>query len=509
MSLLHVKWRLGLAAAAALVSLAVPPAAHAVTFPVDSATALSGTAGGAHFAVLVPPGAALGAAERAVAANAGQVVQRWPQIGVVIARSQRADFAASVRRQPGIESAGATRNLAELGVSQHGVSKPPQFSKLNQATTPVARVTPAAKATTAGEPLAANQWNMRLIGADRANEISLGNRAVLVGILDSGIDSSHPDLAPNLDKSASVDCGTDGVPDTTEAAWQDPFGHGTHVAGIVAAAKNGIGVAGVAPGVRIAAIKVGNPDGYIYPESAICGYIWAAEHQVDIANASFSIDPWYFWCDSDPDQRAVSTAIHRAISYATSKSVALVASLGNNNADLAHDVVDTLSPNNGTPVTRTTDSSCKQLPVEASGVTGVSSVGAFKDRYYNSNYGTGVVDLTAPGGDRRFQIPGTPDANGQVLSTWIGGSYGYLQGTSMAAPHVSGVLALLKSRYPTVAGQQLVIAAYRRATDVLPCPAGGVHDPDGTGQFRAVCEGGSTGAGFYGAGLVNAFRAVG
>ncbi|GAA1615813.1 hypothetical protein GCM10009789_82360 [Kribbella sancticallisti] len=72
---------------------------------------------------------------------------------------------------------------------------------------------------------------------------------------------------------------------------------------------------------------------------------------MDIVNGSFSIDPWYFWCDSDPDQEAVSTAIQRSIAYATSRSVVAVTSLGNNYADLAHDVLDTLSPNNGTPIT--------------------------------------------------------------------------------------------------------------------------------------------------------------
>jgi subtilisin family serine protease len=348
---------------------------------------------------------------------------------------------------------------------------------------------------------------MKLIGADQANLKYQGSPEVLVGLLDSGIDATHPDLAPNVDRSASVSCANDGVPDVAEASWQDNFGHGTHVAGIVAAAKNGIGIAGVAPNVRIAAIKVGDAEGYIYPESAMCGYLWAADHGVDVANSSFSIDPWYFWCDSDPDQAATAEAIRRAVSYARFRGVTTVASLGNNNWDLAHDVVDPLSPDNGTPVTRTTGAGCAQLPVEAGGVVGVSSVGASKDRYYNSNYGTGVVDFAAPGGDRLFQIPATPDGNGQILSTLPGGAYGYMQGTSMAAPHVTGVLALLKSRNPILSGDALIAAAAAGA-EVLPCPPSGVHDPDGKGTYRAVCEGGATGAGFYGNGLINALDAV-
>ncbi len=483
-----------------LVSAFTAPAL-AVRQPSVSPPAGTALAGGAHFAVLVPAGAPLTAAETAITANGGTIGQRWPQLGVVFARSTRADFAARVRQAPGVESAGATRALNDLGPAAGHRRTGGQFQRV-----PAVDGLRAAGGSAAAEPLAANQWNMKLIQADQANEVNPGSRNVLVGVLDSGIDASHPDLAANIDRSASAGCGTEGVPDSSEAAWTDDYGHGTHVAGVVAAARNGVGVAGVAPNVRVASIKVSDADGYIYPEYAVCGYVWAAEHRADIATASFSIDPWYLWCDDDPDQKAVSTAIRRAVSYATSKSVVPVVSLGNQNWDLAHDITDTLSPNNGTPVTRATSSACKMLPVEASGANGVTSVGAFKDRYYSSNHGVGVADLAGPGGDRLFQIPQTPDANGQVLST-VPGGYGYLQGTSMAAPHVAGVLALVKSKYPAVSGQQLFTAAVRKA-DMLPCPAGGVHDPGGQGTYRAVCEGGSTGSGFYGGGLVNALRVV-
>ncbi|WP_433164785.1 S8 family peptidase [Kribbella sp. CA-247076] len=476
-------------------AIAVRPSAPDATV---ASTAV--TAGGAHFAVLVPPGAPLAAAETAITANGGTIGQRWPQIGVVFARSPQADFAVKVRQAPGVAGAGATRALNDLDSAPASRRGGGQFQRI-PAQLPLNRG-PAA----AAEPLAANQWNMKLIQADQANEVNQGSRDVLVGVLDSGIQASHPDLAANIDRSASVGCANEGVPDTSEAAWTDDHGHGTHVAGIVAAAKNGVGVAGVAPNVRVASIKVGDADGYIYPEFAVCGYLWAADHGVDVATASFSVDPWYRWCATDPDQKAVSAVLQRAINYATGKSVVPLASLGNSNWDLAHDVVDTLSPTNGTPVVRITDSSCKIFPAEASGVNGVSSVGAFKDRYYNSNHGAGVADITAPGGDRLFQLPPTPDGDGRVLSTVLDG-YGYLQGTSMSTPHVAGVLALVKSRYPTVSGQQLFVAAARKA-EMLPCPPGGVHDPDGQGTYRAVCEGGATGAGFYGAGLVNALRVV-
>ncbi|WP_414945612.1 S8 family serine peptidase [Amycolatopsis sp. cmx-11-32] len=248
-----------------MLSLAVIPAAGAApSLPID-------TTGGAHFAVLVPKTAPLDLAEMAIIANEGSIVKHWSQIGVIIARSKRVDFATKVRSERGGAGAGATRNKAELGPRSHDfVSVLPRVEEH----TPRSQRAPA---TT--EPLAVNQWNTKLIGADRANEINQGSRDVLVGILDSGIDSSHPDLKANIDKSASVNCTNAGVPDTTESASQDDVGHGTHVVGIVAAAKNGVGVTGVAPNVRLASVKVGGREGFIHPESAICGYVWAADHR--------------------------------------------------------------------------------------------------------------------------------------------------------------------------------------------------------------------------------------
>ncbi|WP_406049105.1 S8 family peptidase [Kribbella sp. NBC_00889] len=481
--------------AVSIVSTTTAGAAQPST-PATSAVA----AGGAHFTVLVPPGAPLTAAETAITANGGTIGQRWPQIGVVFARSPQADFAIKVRQAPGVAGAGATRALNDLADAKRTTGG--QFQRV-PTQIPLNR---AGRSTSAGEPLAANQWNMKLIHADQANEVNPGSHSVLVGVLDSGIQATHPDLAPNIDRAASAGCANEGVPDTSEAAWTDDFGHGTHVAGIVAAAKNGIGVAGVAPNVRVASIKVGDADGFIYPEFAVCGYVWAADHGVDIATASFAVDPWLRWCATDPDQKAVSAVMQRAISYANGKSVVAVASLGNDNWDLAHNVVDSFSPTNGPAQVRITGSNCKIFPAEATGVNGVSSVGAFKDRYYNSNYGTGKADITAPGGDRLFQIPQTPDADGRVLSTVLDG-YGYMQGTSMSTPHVAGVLALVKSKHPEVSGQQLFTAAVR-AAEMLPCPPGGIDDPDGQGTYKAVCEGGATGSGFYGAGLVNALNVV-
>ena len=393
-------------------------------------------------------------------------------------------------------AAGATRNLAELTVRRQPASRPshrPLWTKW----------------PSVAEPLAAEQWSMRQIRADRANEISGGSRDVVVGVVDGGLDASHPDLAPNVDPRTSVGCGDEGVPDRSPDAWapfHPDFGHGTAVAGLVGAARNGIGVAGVAPNVRIASVRVSDTDGFVYPEFLICGYMWAAEHGIDVTSASIYADPWMRWCDDDPDQAAARAAMRRAIDYAAHRGAVNVAALGNANWDLSYPVVDDMSPNNGEPFERLTGNNCQMVPGEVPGVVIVSAVGAQARKTRYSNYGIRDVDVTAPGGDVG-QFPDTPSRNTGVLTTMNNGAYIYFGGTSAAAPHVAGVVALIRSTHPRWSPPQ-VTAALARQADRLPCPPGGVYDPDGTGAWLAHCEGGRSGKGFYGAGLVDALDAV-
>ncbi len=327
-------------------------------------------------------------------------------------------------------------------------------------------------------------------------------------MLDYGIDPTHPDLKPNLDVSKSVSCVQQGVPDTRQQAWQPQNAtqaHGTHVAGTIAAARNGIGIAGVAPNVTLASVRIIDDSGFIYPEYAVCGFIWAAEHGFDVTNNSYFVDPWFLWCDGDPDQKAGAEAVRRAVAYAQSKDVANVVSAGNSNWDLSKPIHDTYSPNNGGPVQdRQTGHDCHVLPGELPGVVSVSAVGVQAVKSYYSNYGLGSITVTAPGGDAR-QIPPTPTRNGRVLSSVPGGGWGWMQGTSMAGPHAAGVVALLRSAHPNWNAQQ-VIGALTSQADALACPQH--YDPDGDGKPDAVCAGGNSGAGFYGAGLIDALDAV-
>src|SRR6185369_8518270 len=172
--------------------------------------------------------------------------------------------------------------------------------------------------------------------------------SVIVGDIDSGLDYTHPDLAANVDFANSVSC-IGGVPNQDPAAWNDDNGHGTHTAGTIAAAKNGIGIVGVAPNVRIAGIKAGNAAGFFFPEAVVCAFMWAATHGINVTNNSYFADPWLFNCKNDAEQRAIWTAERRAITYAISKKVTVVAAEGNQADDLAHPTMGATSPDDTNP----------------------------------------------------------------------------------------------------------------------------------------------------------------
>ncbi|MEV7354937.1 MULTISPECIES: S8 family serine peptidase [unclassified Kitasatospora] len=430
--------------------------------------------------------------EKAITALGGSVVYSYEQIGVVIARSDDTAFAQKLRQAKGVDSVGASRTKG--------------ITAADQAKAEVA-AEPAGAPAAGQEPYEANQWDMRQIGVDKAHKLSLGNRNVTVGVLDSGIDATHEDLAANVDASQSVSCIDGGKPNTDWKSWQPTTSdHGTHVAGTIGAAKNGKGVVGIAPNVKLAAVKVVDDGGFIYPEYAICGFVWAGEHQFKVTNNSYYVDPWMFNCPNDKDQAAISAAVRKAVSFSQRKGVLNVAAAGNENIDLAHKTVDVASPDDTTKVTRPVTNDCLSLPTELPGVIAVSSVGVKGDKAYYSSYGKGVVTVAAPGGDARYQIPDTPDKNGRILSTIPGNKYGYMQGTSMATPHVVGVVALLASTFPWANPDELTELLTNQA-ESHPCPTG-EYNPGGTGAYKATCEGGADDNGFYGAGIINAEKAV-
>jgi len=425
----------------------------------------------------------------------GGLTYAYDKIGVAIAQSGSPDFRSALLADKRIQGVSSTEGF--------GVQQTDEFMELYDASGPPPGDLPNFPVSDT-DPLFNLQWDMVQIYISEAHAITGGSPSVLVGDIDTGIDYNHPDLAANVDFANSVSC-VGGIPNQDPAAWSDQFGHGTHTAGTIAAAANGIGIVGVAPNVKIAAIKAVDSEGYLYPEYVICAFMWAATHNVDVTNNSYFVDPWLFNCRNDPEQKAIWDGLRRAIRYAMSQGVTVVASAGNQNDDLAHPTVDTISPDDDTPLSREITNACGVIPAEIPGVITVSANGNLMQKSYYSSYGVGVVQVVAPGGDSRYQR--TPAATrGTVLSTYPGNRYAYLQGTSMASPHAAGVAALIISQYGKMPPGR--VAAYLTQTaDSVPCPAN-PFDPSGDGRYLAICQGGEGYNSFYGHGQVNAFRAV-
>ena len=459
-----------------------------------------------------------------IAKAGGSVIAPYPEIGVVIASASSTTFASALAKQLLIQAVVPTQGSA--------VDSLPSVTSTVKAQL-------AAPAQSAGEPLAGMQWNMRQIHASEARAITPGKKSVIVGVLDSGIDDSLLDLRGQVDVARSVTC-IGGAADTSPENWRnDTIGHGSHVAGIIGAKENRHGIVGIAPGVSLAAVKL-TEDGFIYPEAFICGLYWAATHNFDLVNASLFIDPYYYNCQSDPTQRAVTVAEQRVVAFAARKGVTVIAAASNEQQDLQNPTTDPFSPTNGETVPRNVDNSCKLLPVELAGVIGVSAVGASGQLSYYSNYGLGVVDLTAPGGDLHVSAPG--NASGQIVSTvpsysyyyqaasdWNGRvgigcsdgldpnapnadpstcaeTYALLQGTSQATPHVTGIAALAISRYGKLSGAQL-LAKLALGTTKLACPSN-PYQPYPADMEPDTCQGVKAYNSFYGAGLVDALATI-
>jgi lantibiotic leader peptide-processing serine protease len=437
----------------------------------------------------------------------GALVYNYQDIGVAVAKSDRSDFASNMQGSSNVDSVVATASGAARLRDQE-----PDAGAVD---------TSSASADPAAGVLAPLQWDMTQIHAFEAHAVTGGSRSVIVGDIDTGADPSHPDLAPNIDASQSVGC-LGGVPNPTVAGWRDDNGHGTHTAGTIAASGN---LTGVAPNVRLAIIKAGDSQGFFFPEAVVCAFHWAGTHHINVTNNSYFADPFYFNCKNDPAQFAIWKAEDRAIRFAMSNGTTVVAAEGNFADDLAHPTQDTQSPDNTTPVTRPVTNACVVVPVEIPGVIGVTADGNLRLKSFYSNYGDSVTQVTAPGGDSRLQRTAAAP-NGRVLSTFpsypvsifcfrsvvVGTAhYCYLQGTSMASPHVAGVAALIESIGVTMPGA--VQARVENTADNQSCPTAQqlalyAFFPSVNNGAPQACTGGTGYNSWFGHGQVNALAAV-
>ena len=480
---------------------------------VASAAPAAGTGSSETYVVLYRQNAVPADAAASVGSAGGTIVASYPQIGVVVARSDSTAFRSKITADGRVQGASATTGMA--------TRLDPAASAVDSAAAVIDPGTPAP----GSDSLSGLQWDMAQIKAPEARAINGGSRSILVGDIDTGLDYTHPDLAPNVDDAASANC-VSGVAVPGKVAAMDDNGHGTHTAGTIAAAKNGLGIVGVAPNVRIAGIKAGNAAGFFFPEAVICSFMWAAEHHVQVTNNSYFADPWLFNCRNDAEQRAIWEAERRAVKFAQQSGTVVVAAEGNQADDLAHPTQDATSPDDTTPVLRDITNACSVMPTEVPGVIGVTANGNLGFKSFYSSYGLGSADVIAPGGDSILQLTAAAP-NGRVLSTWpaslltatclparrlvdaSGATYCYQQGTSMASPHAAGVVALIMSTGLTSPGA--VTARLLNTADPIPCPVDtSIYDffPAVDNGAPQVCQGGVGYNSFNGHGQVNALTAL-
>ncbi|MEV4764716.1 S8 family serine peptidase [Micromonospora chokoriensis] len=517
------------------------------------------------FTVVAEDGVAAETAVAAIRAAGGTVVSRSDEVGMYQVTSDRADFAAKATAAPTLIGA----------AEQKAIGRKPKLDRVEQehltAATRAAAAGAAARKGAKLDPLDDKLWGLAMLRADKARKIEPGDRRVTVGVLDTGVDASNPDIAPNFNWALSRNFAPDltdvdgpcEVPSCLDPVGTDDGGHGTHVAGTIGAAANGFGLSGVAPNVSLVELKGGQDSGYFFLEPVVNALLHAGRSGIDVVNMSFYVDPWLYNCTANPadspedqaEQRAIIKAMKRALVFAHNKGVTLVGALGNNNEDLGAPRTDTTSPDYGAdPYPRPIDNeSCWDLPTEGPHVIGVSSVGPSGKKSDFSNYGTEQISVAAPGGWFRdgfgtdtfrtdanmilstypkhvLQEEGSVDADGNIVAGFEEsvfkqckangecGYYTYLQGTSMASPHAAGVAALIVSRYGKTQGRSgfgmspdLVEQHLYRTAAEHACPEPRLQQYRNEGRdetYDAYCAGGVNFNGFYGYGIVDAYAAV-
>ena len=281
------------------------------------------------------------------------------------------------------------------------------------------------QAAVTADPLVDQQWALDAGQVKPVWPVADG-AGVIVAVVDSGVDASHEDLL------GQVLAGVDVIGNQIRQSADDANGHGTHVAGIIAAANNGVGGIGVAPGSKILPVRVLDEDGAGYSSDVAEGIIWAVDHGASIVNLSLG-------------GPVASAAQHAAVQYAVAHGVSVFAAAGN-------------SGSYGAP----------EYPAAFPEVTAVAAATPANQVASFSTRGA-YVDLAAPGT--------------MILSTLPGNDYAMESGTSMAAPFAAGVAALMRSR---AALTPSALAGLLQA-NVQDVDAPGLDQASGSGLVCARC----------------------
>ena len=568
-------------AATAAISLSLATLATATgasTAASDQSVASDQTTAKTSYVVLADEGASAKTLAAKLRASGVTVTSVNEPIGLVTVTSTKAGFATTTRGLTNVAGVARDRSIGQApGDALPGVHPSEKVEKEGElAKTRGKSVKPAKRS--AGDPLDSQLWGMEMIKAFRAHRIDRGNHRVTVGVLDTGIQADHPDLRSNFNRRLSRNF-THDMPDVDgpcefvschdPKGWDDN-GHGTHVAGTIGAALNGMGVSGVAPKVGLVQLRGGQDSGYFFLGPVAHALTYAGDRGIDVVNMSFYVDPWLYNCiggapEDTPEQAAeqevVIEAMTRALEYAHEHDVTLVGSLGNSHEDLANPRHDFSSPDYPADAAheRTIDNdTCFDLPIEGPHVLGTSALGPSGKKSDFSNYttdvGSGEIEFSAPGGWFRdgfgtdtfstleneilsaapthlLQAAGLVDAEENVTPDGAAagiqkscnsrgdcGFYRWLQGTSMASPHASGVAALAVSAHGHGDGRRGLTWSPHRVERLMSrtaidhaCPPGGVQEYLQEGrdaEYTATCNGTTEFNGFYGAGIVNALGVV-
>lgn len=535
--------------ATALVAAALAGPAGATSAGSAGATSTSaGQAGTAtSYLVLVEKGTAVSGVVADLEATGAKVTSVNKAIGLVRVTSRDSAFRTH-GKVAGVQGVAADRTIGSAP------ARKPQAIEQEHLKAAKGRggATGATRGTSGGDPLDSNLWGMRMVKADQAHQITTGSKMVRVGVMDTGVQADHPDIHPNFDRTLSRNFVTD-IPtidgpcehaSCVDPIGEDDGGHGTHVAGTIAASLNGFGVSGVAPDVDIVEVRSGQDSGFFFAGPTLDALTYSGDAGLDVVNMSFYVDPWLYNCvggapEDTPtqanDQDVIIASMTRALDYAHSKGVTMFAAAGNGHTDMANPGTDTTSPDYGEPIhPRTIDNdSCYDLPTEGPHVLGVTALGPSTTKADYSNWSTepqsGEVEVSAPGGWFRdgfgtpsFRTPeneilstvplvtvqetGEVDADGNLTPLGIAngvkkecqakpakgttkcGYFAFFQGTSMATPHAVGVAALAISAHGSqgAAGFGMDPNAVRdlvmdSATDHA-CPAGGTQSYEREGR---------------------------
>lgn len=351
--------------------------------------------------------------------SGGKVTKALPKLGAVEVNSENPNFLSDIQKSSAVLNAGVENTIYP------------------EAPVDVEVLKEGFKATAANDLYNIYQWDIKQATSEGASwnmeggtGKSTNGKDIVVAVVDTGIDFTHPDIKENYAYGKSFVPGIDSP--------MDEDGHGTHVAGSIAG--NGR-VLGIGPELKVAAYRVFGPTGGAYTSDIANALMTAADDNVDVVNMSLGGYDWF----QNPDYATKETVadvrlFNRAIQYAIKKGVTVVGSAGNAGVDLS-------SPGklSGDDKGATHRSPSSQTLIR------VAAGGEEKNLTFYSNYGVGKIDVIAPGGDYGTAWLETGDVtlrdrNKLCLST-VPGGYAFYAGTSMAAPKTAGLAGVIIAKY--------------------------------------------------------------